>query len=90
MTLPEKEQRVLTETRLRNLKRKYSKLLQRPEFAEECIDLKNNYKNAHYQNCDDNGFKKPSEPVLENRTAHQRCKNYHRINLNYRGTPYSI
>ena len=41
MTLPEKEQRVLTETRLRNLKRKYSKLLQRPEFAEECIDLKN-------------------------------------------------
>ena len=35
-----KELKVYKETRLRNLERKYSKLKEHPEFAEECIDLK--------------------------------------------------
>ena len=40
MALSDKEQRVLNQTRLRNLKRKYAKLIQRPEMVEECIELK--------------------------------------------------
>lgn len=40
MTLSEKEKRALQQARIRNLKRKYSKLIQRPEMIEECIDLK--------------------------------------------------
>ena len=40
MVLSDKEKRVLNKTHLRNLKRRYSKLIQHPEFAEECIELK--------------------------------------------------
>ena len=40
MSLTEKEQKTLKKTRLRNLKRKYSKLIQHPDCVEECIDLK--------------------------------------------------
>ena len=36
----EKEQKTLLETRLRNLKRKYSRLKEHPDFIEECIELK--------------------------------------------------
>jgi hypothetical protein len=34
------EQKVYMETRLRNLKRKYSKLIQNADLAEEAIELK--------------------------------------------------
>ena len=34
------EQRVYLQTRLRNLKRKYSKLIQNADLAEEAIELK--------------------------------------------------
>ena len=40
MVLSEKEVRVYKETRLRNLKRKYSKLIQYPEFIDDCTLLK--------------------------------------------------
>ncbi len=40
MTLSDKEQLVLKKTKLRNLKRTYAKLIQRPEMIEECIELK--------------------------------------------------
>ena len=40
MTLSDKEKRVLKKTKLKNLKRKYSKLMQVPEMMEECIELK--------------------------------------------------
>ena len=38
--LNERETRVFKETKLRNLERKFSKLIAHPEFIEECIDLK--------------------------------------------------
>ena len=38
--LTEKEQKVLMETRLRNLKRKYSKVLQHADLTEMAIELK--------------------------------------------------
>ena len=34
------EQKVFLQTRLRNLKRKYAKIIQHAEFAEEAISLK--------------------------------------------------
>ena len=34
------EERVYKETKLRNLKRKYSKMFQHAELVEECIELK--------------------------------------------------
>lgn len=40
MVLTDKEKRTLKKTRLRNLKRKYARLIQHSEFVEECIDLK--------------------------------------------------
>ena len=40
MALSEKETRVLKQTRLRNLKRKYAKMIQHPDLIEECIELK--------------------------------------------------
>ena len=40
MTLTAKERKTLKKTRLRNLKRKYAKIAQHAEFAEDCIDLK--------------------------------------------------
>lgn len=40
MVLSDNERKVLNETHLRNLKRKYAKLIQIPEMAEECIELK--------------------------------------------------
>ena len=40
MTLTQKEERVLKETRLRNLKRKYAKITQHADLAEEAIELK--------------------------------------------------
>lgn len=39
-TLTPKEERVLKETRLRNLKRKYAKITQHPDLTEEAIELK--------------------------------------------------
>ena len=36
----EKEQRVYKETKLRNLKRRYSKMFQHPDLVEDCIELK--------------------------------------------------
>ena len=38
--LTEKEQKVLMETKLRNLKRKYSKLIQHADLTEMAIELK--------------------------------------------------
>ena len=38
--LTEKEQKVLMETRLRNLKRKYSKVLQHADLTDMAIELK--------------------------------------------------
>ena len=40
MVLSDKEKRVLKETRLKNLKRKYAKLIRIPEMMEEGIELK--------------------------------------------------
>ena len=38
--MTDKERKLLLETRLRNIKRKYAKIIQHPDLAEECIDLK--------------------------------------------------
>ena len=40
MALSEKEKRVYKETKLRNLKRKYSKMIRHADLLEECIELK--------------------------------------------------
>ena len=40
MGLSKQEQKTLKKTRLRNLKRKYSKLINHPDCVEDCIDLK--------------------------------------------------
>lgn len=40
MVLSDKEQKTLKKTRLRNLKRKYAKMIQHPDLLEECIELK--------------------------------------------------
>jgi len=40
MALSEKEQLTLKKTRLRNLKRKYAKMIQHSNLIEECIELK--------------------------------------------------
>ena len=40
MTLTRKEERVLKETRLRNLKRRFAKVTQHPDLTEEAIELK--------------------------------------------------
>ena len=40
MVLSDKEKRVLKETRLKNLKRKYSKLIQHSDLTEEAIETK--------------------------------------------------
>ena len=34
------QHKVYLQTKLRNLKRKYAKIIQYPDLAEECIDLK--------------------------------------------------
>lgn len=34
------ERKVCLETRLRNLKRRYAKMIQHPDLVEECIELK--------------------------------------------------
>ena len=38
--LSDKERTALKKTRLRNLKRKYDKMIQHADLVEECIDLK--------------------------------------------------
>ncbi|WP_407422035.1 hypothetical protein [Methanobrevibacter sp.] len=40
MALSKKEQSTLKQTRLRNLKRKYSKMIRDPALVEECIEMK--------------------------------------------------
>ena len=40
MALSNKEKKAMLKARLRNMKRKYAKIAQHAEFAEECIDLK--------------------------------------------------
>lgn len=35
-----KQRRVYEETKLRNMKRKYAKMIQHPDLIEDCIDLK--------------------------------------------------
>ena len=40
MALTNKERKTLKNTRLRNLKRKYAKMIQDPSLIEECIELK--------------------------------------------------
>jgi len=40
MGLSDKEKRALKKTKLRNLKRKYAKMINTPSLAEECIELK--------------------------------------------------
>lgn len=40
MTLSDKERKTLLKTRLRNMKRKYAKLTEHSDLAEEAIDLK--------------------------------------------------
>ena len=34
------QKKIFLQTKLRNLKRKYSKMIQHPDLTEECIDLK--------------------------------------------------
>ena len=36
----DKEKKVLLETRLRNLKKSYARMIQHPEMVEQCIELK--------------------------------------------------
>jgi hypothetical protein len=36
----QKEKRIFLETKLRNLRRKYAKMIQHPDLLEECIELK--------------------------------------------------
>jgi hypothetical protein len=40
MVLNDKERKTLNRTRLRNMKRRYAKMIQHPDLAEECISLK--------------------------------------------------
>ena len=40
MALTHKERKTLKKTRLRNLKRKYAKMIQHSDLEEECIELK--------------------------------------------------
>ena len=40
LVLSKPERVLLRKTHLRNLKRKYAKMKQHPDLAEECIDLK--------------------------------------------------
>ena len=40
MALSPKEEKTLKETRLRNLKRKYAKMIRHADLLEECIELK--------------------------------------------------
>ena len=40
MPLSKKEKRVLKETRLRNLEKKYSKLIQHADLTEQAIEVK--------------------------------------------------
>lgn len=40
MSLSKKEKKAMLNARLRNMKRKYAKLSNHAEFAEDCIDLK--------------------------------------------------
>ena len=40
MGLSEQEKIVLKKTKLRNLKRKYAKMIQHSDLIEECIELK--------------------------------------------------
>ena len=40
MVLSDKEKKVLMQTRLRNLKRRYAKMIQHADLLEECIELK--------------------------------------------------
>ena len=40
MTLSHKEETVMKQTRLRNLKRKYAKIIQHADLIEEAIELK--------------------------------------------------
>ena len=36
----DKEKKVYLETRLRNLKKSYARMIQHPEMVEQCIELK--------------------------------------------------
>jgi hypothetical protein len=45
----DKERKVLLETRLRNIKRKHSKLMQYPEMLDECIELDKEIKSIEQQ-----------------------------------------
>ena len=40
MGLSDKERKVLNETKLRNLKRKYAKMIQHADLVSECAELK--------------------------------------------------
>ena len=40
MALSDKEKKLLMKTRLKNLKRKYAKMIQHADLVEECIELK--------------------------------------------------
>lgn len=42
----DKERKVYLETRLRTLKRKYTKMIQHSDLTEDCIDLKNEIGNV--------------------------------------------
>ncbi len=38
--MTDKERQVFLKTRLRNLKRRYARMIQHPDLIEECIELK--------------------------------------------------
>ena len=40
MSLSNKEKKAMLKARLRNMKRRYAKMIQHPDLAEECISLK--------------------------------------------------
>ena len=40
MALSNKEKKAMLKARLRNMKRRYAKMIQHPDLAEECIELK--------------------------------------------------
>ena len=49
MSLSDKEMKVLLRARLRNLKRKYAKLIQHSEITEQCLELKSDIDNLERQ-----------------------------------------
>ena len=75
-----KEKRVLLETRLRNLKRRYAKMIQHPDLVEECIEL--GKLDATFDNI---GEILPNIPYYIEVTRPEQLDFLNTHNLDYRG-----